>query len=60
MPSGSRKQDYDDEQYTKQLAHSRAWKKANRERVLKYNRDYNARRRSRNVPEPVRDLRLHH
>lgn len=40
MPSGSKKADYDPEQYEKQLQHSRDWKTANRERVRKYNREY--------------------
>ncbi len=45
MPSGSKRHEYSDEQYRKQLAHSRAWKKRNKDRVKQYNREYNRRKR---------------
>ncbi len=52
MPSGSKKEDYaDPEQYEKQLAHSRAWKQRNRDRVKRYNRAYNLRKRQNDGPK---------
>lgn len=56
MPSGSRKDDYDPEQYEKQLAHARAWKRRNADRVREYNREYNARRRKRRSKDAARSL----
>lgn len=55
MPSGSRKDDFKPEQYERQLAHARAWKERNKERVAKYNREYSRKRRDRRsgAPEPA-------
>ena len=47
MPSGSKKSDYDPEQYERQLEYSRAWKAANAEKVRKYNAEYNRNRRNK-------------
>lgn len=60
MPSGSKKSEYSDEQYRRQLEHSRVWKERNRERVRAYNRAYNAKRRARHADATTGDMGIRH